>query len=61
MLIGIPNVAMLELTYPLETLGPCVKTENIIFDLARCLPSWPDEVDFGVHLIKGNSNFLSKR
>ena len=52
-LIGIPNAAMLELTYPLQAiLTPCAKTENFIFDLARCSPSWSEDVDFGVLLIK---------
>ena len=56
-LIGIPNAAMLELTNsPLEDLNPCVKIENVIFDLARCAPTWPEDVDFGVLLIKVGGN-----
>ena len=52
-LIGIPNAAMLELTNsPLEDLNPCIKIENVIFDLAHCAPTWPEDVDFGVLLIK---------
>ena len=44
---------MLELTNsPLEDLNPCIKIENVIFDLAHCAPTWPEDVDFPVLLIK---------
>ena len=56
-LIGIPNAAMLELTNsPLEDLNPCIKIENVIFDLARCAPTWHEDIDFGVLLIKVGGN-----
>ena len=60
-LIGIPDAAMLELTYPLSqipSVRECGHTENITFNLARCRPSWSEHVDFGVLLVKVGTGLL---